>query len=188
MARKRNQKARKVVMNRIIIALLVFLALIGCRTRKTTIEEQKQVQKERIIKYKDSTALFQHNAQTLQLDTYASQEYEVTVESDKDSVGNSKELVYYRIRDGDNETIRVSGGKVKITTKNSLSNSQIVANTTLTSTIKTTNNGLRNTESTTAFSHKTKDVKSSYLYLIAIIIVLLVVFYFIRDKLKRFLK
>lgn len=167
---------------------LVLLGLLGCRARKVTTTEQKQVQKERIIKYKDSTTLFQQHEQTLQLDTHASQEYEVTVESDKDSVGNSKELTYTRIRDGDNETIKVRGGKVKITTKSSLSNSQIVANTTLTSTISTTNNELRSTESTTAFSHKTKDVKSSYLYLIAIIIVLLVVFYFIRDKLKRFLK
>lgn len=176
-------------MNRIIIALLAFLTLIGCRTRKeVTNTEQKQVQKERIIKYKDSTALFQQHEQTLQLDTHTSQEYEVTVESDKDSVGNSKELTYTRIRDGDNETIRVRGGKVKITTKRALSNSQIVANTTLTNTISTTNNELRTTESTTAFSHKTKYVKSSYLYLIAIIIALLVVFYFIRDKLKRFLK
>ena len=176
-------------MNRIIIVLLAFLTLIGCRARKeVTNTEQKQVQKERIIKYKDSTALFQKNEQTLQLDTHASQEYEVTVESDKDSIGNSKELTYTRIRDGNNETIRVRGGKVKITTKSNLSNSQIVANTTLTSTISTTNNELRNTESTTAFSHKTKDVKSSYLYLITIIIALLVVFYFIRDKLKRFLK
>ena len=122
-------------MNRIIIALLAFLSLIGCRTRKTTIEEQKQVQKERIIKYKDSTALFQHNAQTLQLDAHALKEYEVTLESDRDSVGNSKELVYYRIRDGDSETIRVSGGKVKITAKNSLSNSLIEAKATLSNTI-----------------------------------------------------
>ena len=172
----------------VIGLVLVLLGLLGCRTRKVATTEQKQVQKERIIKYKDSTALFQQNAQTLQLDTHASQEYEVTVESDKDSLGNSKELTYTRIRDGNNETIRVRGGKVKITTKSNLSNSQIVANTTLTSTISTTNNELRSTESTTAFSHKTKDVKSSYLYLIAIIIALLVVFYFIRYKLKRFLK
>ena len=144
----------------IIGLVILLLGLLGCRTRKVATTEQKQVQKERIIKYKDSTALFQQNTQTLQLDTHASQEYEVTVESDKDSLGNSKELVYYRIRDGDNETIRVRGGKVKITTKSSLSNSQIVANTTLTSTISTTNNELRNTESTTAFSHKTKEVKS----------------------------
>ena len=143
----------------VIGLVLVLLGLLGCRTRKVATTEQKQVQKERIIKYKDSTALFQQHEQTLQLDTHASQEYEVTVESDKDSVGNSKELTYTRIRDGNNETIRVRGGKVKITTKSNLSNSQIVANTTLTSTISTTNNELRNTESTTAFSHKTKDVK-----------------------------
>lgn len=139
--------------------VMILLGLLGCRTRKVSTTEQKQVQKERIIKYKDSTTLFQQNEQTLQLDTHASQEYEVTVESDKDSVGNSKELTYTRIRDGDNETIRVRGGKVKITTKSKLSNSQIVANTTLTSTISTTNNELRSVESTKAFSQKTKDVK-----------------------------
>lgn len=176
-------------MNRIIIALLAFLTLIGCRTRKeVTNTEQRQVQKERIIKYKDSTALFQHNAQTLQLDTHASQEYEVTVESDKDSIGNSKELVYYRIRDGDNETIRVSGGKAVIRVKSEKRKAKSEIAATLTNTIITTNNELRNTESTTAFSHKTKNVKSSYLYLIAIIVVLFLAFYFIRNKLKRFLK
>lgn len=176
-------------MNRIIIALLAFLTLIGCRTRKeVTNTEQKQVQKERIIKYKDSMALFQKNEQTLQLDTHTSQEYEVTVESDKDSIGNSKELVYYRIRDGDNETIRVSGGKVKITTKSNLSNSQIVANTTLDNITKANTYFIEQRHSETAFSHKTKSVKSSYLYIIAIIVVLLLVFHFIRNKLKRFLK
>ena len=143
----------------VIGLVLVLLGLLGCRTRKVATIEQKQVQKERIIKYKDSTTLFQQNEQTLQLDTHASQEYEVTVESDKDSLGNSKELTYTRIRDGNNETIRVRGGKVKITTKRALSNSQIVANTTLTSAISTTNNELQSTESTTAFSHKTKEVK-----------------------------
>lgn len=148
-------------MNRIIIALLVFLTLIGCRTRKeVATTEQKQVQKERIIKYKDSTALFQQNTQTLKLDTHASQEYEVTVESDKDSVGNSKELVYYRIRDGDNETIRVSGGKAVIRVKSEKRKVKSEIAATLTNTIITTNNELRNTESTTAFSHKTKEVNS----------------------------
>ena len=149
------------------------LGLLRCRTRKVSTTEQKKVQKERIIKYKDSTTLFQKNEQTLQLDTHASQEYEVTVESDKDSLGNSKELTYTRIREGNNETIRVSGGKVKITTKRALSNSQIVANTTLTSTISTTNNELRNTESTTAFSHKTKDVKGIVNWWVSLLLVLL---------------
>lgn len=147
-------------MNRIIIALLAFLTLIGCRTRKeVTNTEQKQVQKERIIKYKDSTALFQQHEQTLLLDAHALQEYEVTLESDRDSVGNSKELVYYRIRDGDNETIRVSGGKVKISAKSSLSNSLIEANSTLTNTITQKTDEKRYMSTETTILHKTKDVK-----------------------------
>lgn len=148
----------------VIGLVLVLLGLLGCKTRKVGTTEQKQVKKERIIKYKDSTALFQKNEQTLQLDTHASQEYEVTVESDKDSIGNSKELVYYRIRDGDNETIRVSGGKVKITTKNSLSNSQIVANTTLDNITKANTYFIAQRHTETAFSHKTKEVNSVMSY------------------------
>lgn len=172
-------------MNRIIIALLAFLALIGCRTRKTTIEEQKRVQKEHFIKYKDSTALFQHNAKTLQLDTHALQEYEVTLESDRDSIGNSKELVYYRIRDGDNETIRVSGGKVKITTKNSLSNSLIEAKTTLTNTITQKTDEKRYTSAETTILHKTKEVKGIIKWW-WIVVVLLAVWIGWRYKVFRF--
>lgn len=173
-------------MNRIIIALLAFLALIGCRTRKTTIEEQKQVQKERVIKYKDSTALFQHNAQTLQLDTHALQEYELSLESDRDSAGNSKELVYYRIRDGDNETIRVSGGKVKITTKSSLSNSLIEAKATLTNTVIQSSKEERRISEAITMAYKTKEVKGIVIRWWWIAVVLLVVWICWRYKLFRF--
>lgn len=172
-------------MNRIIIALLTFLALIGCRTRKTTIEEQKRVQKERFIKYKDSTALFQHNAQTLQIDAHTLQEYEVTLESDKDSVGNSKELVYYRIRDGDNETIRVTGGKVKISGKSSLSNSLIEANSTLTNTITQKTDEKRYTSTETTILHKTKEVKGIIKWW-WVVVVLLAVWIGWRYKVFRF--
>ena len=171
-------------MNRIIIALLTFLALIGCRTRKTTIEEQKGVQKERFIKYKDSTALFQHNAQTLQIDTHALQEYEVSLESDKDSAGNSKELVYYRIRDGDNETIRVSGGKVKISAKSSLSNSLIEAKATLTNTVIQSSKEERRISESITMAYKTKDVKGIIKWW-WIVVVLLVVWICWRYKLFR---
>ena len=174
-------------MNRIIIALLAFLTLIGCRTRKeVTNTEQKQIQKERIIKYKDSMALFQHNAQTLQLDTHALQEYEVTLESDRDSVGNSKELVYYRIRNGDNETIRVSGGKVKITTKNSLSNSLIEAKATLTNTVIQNSKEERRINESITMAYKTKEVKGIIIKWWWTAVVLLVVWIGWRYKLFRF--
>nr|DAY29718.1 MAG TPA: Protein involved in gliding motility 9 Secretion System Type.5A [Caudoviricetes sp.] len=176
-------------MNRIIIALLAFLTLIGCRTRKeVTNTEQKQVQKERIIKYKDSTQLFAHNSHSSQYSHSSQENFELELETLTDTLGNPRELIYTRIRDGDNETIRVSGGKVKITTKSNLSNSQIVANTTLDNITKANTYFIAQRHSETAFSHKTKNVKSSYLYLIAIIVVLLIAFYFIRNKLKRFLK
>nr|DAP64570.1 MAG TPA: hypothetical protein [Caudoviricetes sp.] len=172
-------------MNRIIVVLWALLVLIGCRTRKVTTTEEKRVQKERIIKYKDSTALFQQNAQTLQLDTHALQEYEVTLESDKDSVGNSKELVYYHIRDGDNETIRVTGGKVKISGKSSLSNSLIEANSTLTNTITQKTDEKRYTSTETAFLHKTKEVKGIIKWW-WIVVVLLAVWIGWRYKVFRF--
>ena len=173
-------------MNRIIIALLAFLSLIGCRTRKTTIEEQKQVQKEHFIKYKDSTALFQHNVQTLQLDAHALQEYEITLESDRDSVGNSKELVYYRIRDGDNETIRVTGGKVKISAKSSLSNSLIEAEATLTNTVIQRSKEERRISEAITMAYKTKEVKGIVIRWWWIAVVLLAVWIGWRYKVFRF--
>ena len=174
-------------MNRIIVVLWALLVLIGCRTRKVATTEQKRVQKERFIKYKDSMALFQHNAQTLQLDTHALQEYEVSLESDRDSVGNSKELVYYRIRDGDNETIRVSGGKVKITTKSSLSNSLIEAKTTLTNTVIQSSKEERKISEAITMAYKTKEVKGIIIrWWWWIAIVLLVVWIGWRYKVFRF--
>ena len=173
-------------MNRIIVVLWALLVLIGCRTRKVTTTEEKRVQKERFIKYKDSTAVFQHNAQTLQLDTHALQEYEVTLESEKDSVGNSKELVYYRIRDGDNETIRVSGGKVKIMTKNSLSNSLIEAKATLTNTVIQSSKEERRISEAITKAYKTKEVKGIMIKWWWIAVVLLVVWIGWRYKVFRF--
>lgn len=172
-------------MGRILI-LLAFLTLIGCRTRKTTIEEQKRVQKERIIKYKDSTALFQQNAQTLQLDTHTLQEYEVSLESDRDSVGNSKELVYYHIRDGDSETIRVQGGKVKITTKRSLSNSLIEANATLTNMVIQSSKEERRISEAITMAYKTKEVKGIVIRWWWVVVVLVVVWIGWRYKVFRF--
>lgn len=173
-------------MNRIIVVLWALLILIGCRTRKVATTEQKRVQKERFIKYKDSTAVFQHNAQTLQLDTHALQEYEVTLESDRDSVGNSKELVYYRIRDGDNEMIRVSGGKVKITTKSSLSNSLIEAKATLTNTVIQSSKEERRISEAITMAYKTKEVKGIVIRWWWIAVVLLAVWIGWRYKLFRF--
>ena len=110
-------------MRKLTLLLLAFLALVGCRTRKVTTTEQKQIQKERIIKYKDSTQLFAYNSHSSQFSHSSQENYELELESTLDSVGNPRELIYTRIRDGDSETIRVTNGKVKIKATNTHSKS-----------------------------------------------------------------
>ena len=122
----------------------------------------------------------------MQLDTHALQEYELSLESDRDSAGNSKELVYYRIRDGDNETIRVSGGKVKITTKSSLSNSLIEAKATLTNTVIQSSKEERRISEAITMAYKTKEVKGIVIRWWWIAVVLLVVWIGWRYKVFRF--
>ena len=173
-------------MNRIIVVLWALLVLIGCRTRKATTTEQKRVQKEHFMKHKDSMAFFEHNAKTLQLDAHALQEYEVSLESDRDSVGNSKELVYYRIRDGDSETIRVSGGKVRISGKSSLSNSLIEAKATLTNTVIQSSKEERRISEAITMAYKTKEVKGIVIRWWWIAVVLLAVWIGWRYKVFRF--
>lgn len=118
-------------MRKLTLLLLAFLALVGCRTRKVESHEQKQVQKEHFIHYKDSSQLFAYQAHKTDLSEQSDQSFELELETLTDSVGNPRELVYYRIRDGDNETIRVLNGRVKIKANNTHSKSLKQADSTL---------------------------------------------------------
>ena len=118
-------------MRKLALLLLAFLALVGCRTRKVITTEQRQVQKERIIKYKDSTQLFAYNSHSSQFSHSSQENYELELETLTDSVGKPRELIYTRIRDGDNEVIRVLNGKVKIKATNTHSKSYQQADSTL---------------------------------------------------------
>ena len=101
-------------MRKLTLLLLAFLALVGCRTRKVATTEQRQVQKEHFIHYKDSSQLFAYQAHKTDLSDQFDTSFELELESLTDSVGNPRELIYTRIRDGDSETIRVTNGKVKL--------------------------------------------------------------------------
>ncbi len=83
------------------------------------------------MEVKDSATHIEKSQKVATFDLQHSQSYEITLESDKDSVGNTKEVVYYRIRDGDAETIRVRNGKVTIKAIDNLSKSLQQADTTL---------------------------------------------------------
>ena len=112
--------------------LLALLLLGGCRSKKSSRTEHREEQKSERKEVKDSTTRVEKSQKVATFDFHQSQSYEITLESDRDSVGNAKELVYYRIRDGDKETIRVQGGKVILKSIESHSKSLQQADSTLT--------------------------------------------------------
>ena len=110
-------------MRKIMYLLLALLLLTGCRSKKSNRTELKEEQKSERKEVKDSSTHVEKSQKVATFDFHQSQSYEITLESDRDSVGNAKELVYYRIRDGDSETIRVQGGKVILKSKENHSKS-----------------------------------------------------------------
>ena len=119
-------------MRKIMYLLLALLLLTGCRSKKSNRTELKEEQKSERKEVKDSSTHVEKSQKVATFDFHQSQSYEITLESDRDSVGNAKELVYYRIRDGDSETIRVQGGRVTLRTIDNLSKSLRQADSTLT--------------------------------------------------------
>ena len=118
-------------MRKKLYLLLALMVLFGCRSKKSSRTELKEEQKSERKEVKDSSTHVEKSQRVATFDLQYSQSYELTLESDKDSVGNAKEVVYYRIRDGDKETIRVQGGKVTLKTIDNLSKSLQQADTTL---------------------------------------------------------
>lgn len=118
-------------MRKILYLLLALLLLTSCRSKKSNRAEHREEQKSERKETKDSSIQVEKAQKVSTFDLQQFQSYEITLESDKDSVGNAKEVVYYRIRDGDKETIRVQGGKVTLKTIDNLSKSLQQADTTL---------------------------------------------------------
>ena len=118
-------------MRKILYLLLALLLLIGCKSKKSSRTEHREEQRSERKEVKDSATHIEKSQKVSAFEVQQSQSYEITLESDKDSMGNAKEVVYYRIRDGDKETIRVQGGKVTLKTIDNLSKSLQQADTTL---------------------------------------------------------
>mgnify|MGYP000057413126 CR=1 FL=1 len=118
-------------MRKKLYLLLALLLLTGCKGKKLNKTEHREEQKSERKEVKDSSTRVEEAQRISAFNLQQSQTYELTIESDKDSVGNAKEVVYYRIRDGDKETIRVQGGKVTLKTIDNLSKSLQQADTTL---------------------------------------------------------
>ena len=163
-------------MRKLTLLVLAFLALVGCRTRKVITTEQRQVQKERIIKYKDSTQLFAYNSHSSQFSHSSQENYELELETLTDSVGKPRELIYTRIRDGDNEVIRVLNGKVKLRATSTHSKSLQQADSTLYNNSYTRTKAEVQKHAYTQVKQVSKQVKSSpvrhtlWLLLIAVLV------------------
>ena len=118
-------------MRKFLSLLLALLLLTGCKSKKSNRTELKEEQRSERKEVKDSSTRVEKSQKVSTFNLQQSQSYEITLESDKDSLGNAKEVVYYRIRDGDAETIRVRNGKVTLKTIDNLSKSLQQADTTL---------------------------------------------------------
>lgn len=119
-------------MRKFLSLLLALILLFGCRSKKINRTELKEEQKTERKELKDSATRVEKSQKVSTFEIQQSQLYEITLESDKDSIGNAKDVVYYRARDGDSETIRVQGGKVTIKTIENHSKSLQQADSTLT--------------------------------------------------------
>jgi hypothetical protein len=163
--------------------LLALMVLFGCRSKKSNRTELKEEQKSERKEVKDSSTTVEKSQKTSAFEMQQSQSYEVTLESEKDSTGNSKELVYYRIRDGDNETIRVRNGKVTLKAIESLSKSLQQADTTLYIDNKISQKSETQSQYTQATKQVHKEVRRiPFALIIGTLLLGLLIFIFIRFK------
>ncbi|MEB3041658.1 hypothetical protein [Capnocytophaga gingivalis] len=116
-------------MRKILYLLLALGLTFSCKSKKSNRTEHKEEQRSERKETKDSSIQVEKSQKVSTFDLQHSQSYELTLESD--SVGNAKEVVYHRIRDGDSETIRVINGRVTLKTIDNLSKSLQQADTTL---------------------------------------------------------
>lgn len=98
-------------MRKILYLLLALLLLIGCKSKKSNRTEHREEQRKEV---KDSATYIEKSQKVSAFEVQQSQSYEITLESDKDEMGNSKDLYFTRMRDGPNEALVIRGGKATI--------------------------------------------------------------------------
>jgi len=166
-------------MKKFLSLLLALILLFGCRSRKSNRTEHREEQRSERKEVKDSSSHVEKSQKVATINLQHSQSYELTLESDRDSIGNAKELVYYRIRDGDSETIRVQGGKAIIKVKNEDRKLKHEADSTLLYNTKISTKNRGQTQTFTKEKQVQKRIKSSpvrltfWLLLIAVLVFIL---------------
>ena len=164
-----------------IVYFLLLLLLLGCGSRKVKKEDIKTNSKERISVKKDSVSATERSEKTILFDVSTIENMEFVLESDKDSMGNTKELYFNRIRDGTNETITVRGGKVSIKANSAGQKSLIQEATVIKNDIRTSLQRDEKTEKEMKAVRMDKQVtRKGYIWIVFIIIFLLFIVVFRR--------
>ena len=164
-----------------IVYFLLLLLLLGCGSRKVKKEDIKTNSKERISVKKDSVSATERSEKTILFDVSTIENMEFVLESDKDSMGNAKELYFNRIRDGTNETITVRGGKVSIKANSAGQKSLIQEATVIKNDIRTSLQRDEKTEKEMKAVRMDKQVtRKGYIWIVFIIIFLLFIVVFRR--------
>ena len=101
-------------MRKKLYLLLALMVLFGCRSKKSSRTEHREEQKSERKEVKDSSTHVEKTQKVSAFELQQSQTYEITLESDRDSVGNAKDLYFTRMRDGTNEALVIRGGKATI--------------------------------------------------------------------------
>ena len=168
-------------MRKKLYLLLALLLLTGCKGKKLNKTEHREEQRSERKEVKDSSTRLEKAQKVATFDLQHSQSYELTLESDKDSVGNAKEVVYYRIRDGDSETIRVINGRVTLKTIDTHSKSLQQADSTLTITTNTKEQSILKMQTARREVQKDKEVKvNSYTWIFFCVLFIIVLFFLSR--------
>lgn len=171
-------------MRKKLYLLLALLLLTGCKGKKLNKTEHREEQRSERREVKDSSTRLEKAQKVATFDLQHSQSYELTLESDKDSIGHSKEVVYYRIRDGDSETIRVINGRVILKTIDTHSKSLQQADSTLTITTNTKEQSILKTQTARREVQKDKEVKvNSYTWIFFCVLFIIVLFFLSRKAL-----
>ena len=101
-------------MKSILKLLLILLFVTGCKTKHVQIERKEEKHKEIRKSEKDSVFEQKTAGKTTVFQVDNSQSFELNLETEKDSTGQSKVLEFERIRSPSGEKIIVRGGKVKL--------------------------------------------------------------------------
>ncbi len=169
-------------MKKKLYLLLALLLLTGCRSKKSSQTEHREEQRSERKEVKDSSTRVEKSQKVATFDIQHSQSYELTLESEKDSIGHSKEVVYYRIRDGDSETIRVINGRVTLKTIDTHSKSLQQADSTLTIITNTKEQSVLKTQTARREVQKDKEVKVNYYTWIFFCVLFIIILFFLSRK------